>query len=212
MRGADKSASSLGQAVQICLDLHREPAAPRHRCRACAHAVRIRWRIFSMLFGFGFVAYLQQKSITVVAPRSMMPELHLSQFQISSSNQAFVVGYALFQLPGGIFGQRQGARRTFVIIGLPCFLATIAMPLAPYCADRPGVVRRAAARSSCCSAARRRRFFRCPPACSRSGFRRAAGLSCRGCRPWAWARRGAHAAADRLAHGGRWDGSGRCSG
>jgi hypothetical protein len=30
--------------------------------------VRIRWRIFSLLFGFGFLAYLQQKSIAVDEP------------------------------------------------------------------------------------------------------------------------------------------------
>jgi ACS family glucarate transporter-like MFS transporter len=83
------------------------------------------------LFGFGFLAYLQQKSITVVAER-MMPDLSLSQFQIGLIEWAFVLGYGFFQLPGGIFGQRQGARRTFVIIGLAAFLATIATPLAPY--------------------------------------------------------------------------------
>jgi ACS family glucarate transporter-like MFS transporter len=94
-------------------------------------ALRIRWRIFAMLFGFGFIAYLQQKSITVTA-EPMMPELGLSQFQISLIEEAFVLGYALFQLPGGIFGQRQGARRTFVIIGVAAFLATVATPLAPY--------------------------------------------------------------------------------
>jgi sugar phosphate permease len=42
------------------------------------------------------------------------------------------LGYGLFQLPGGIFGQRQGARRTFVIVGIAAFLATVATPLAPY--------------------------------------------------------------------------------
>jgi ACS family glucarate transporter-like MFS transporter len=93
--------------------------------------IRVRWRIFSLLFGFGFLAYLQQKSITVAAER-MMPDLSLSQLQIGWIEWAFVLGYGLFQLPGGIFGQRQGARRTFVIIGLAAFLATIATPLAPY--------------------------------------------------------------------------------
>jgi len=93
--------------------------------------IRIRWRIFSLLFGFGFLAYFQQKSITVVAAQ-MMPDLHLSQFQIGLIEWGFVLGYGLFQLPGGIFGQRQGARRTFVIIGLAAFLATIGMPLVPY--------------------------------------------------------------------------------
>src|ERR1700682_5741617 len=93
--------------------------------------IRIRWRIFSLLFGFGFLAYFQQKSITVVAAQ-MMPDLHLSQFQISLIEWSFVLGYGLLQLPGGIFGQRHGARRTFVIIGLLAFLATIGMPLVPY--------------------------------------------------------------------------------
>jgi MFS transporter, ACS family, glucarate transporter len=93
--------------------------------------MRIRWRIFSFLFGFGFMAYVQQKGITVAAER-MMPELGLSQLQIGWLEQAFVWGYAIFQMPGGVFGQRLGARRTFVIIGLTAFLATIATPLAPH--------------------------------------------------------------------------------
>jgi MFS transporter, ACS family, glucarate transporter len=93
--------------------------------------IRIRWRIFSFLFGFGFLAYFQHLSITVAADR-MMPELGLSQFQIGLLVQAFIVGYAIFQTPGGVLGQRLGARRTFVIIGLMAFFATVATPLAPY--------------------------------------------------------------------------------
>jgi ACS family glucarate transporter-like MFS transporter len=105
---------------------------------ARAAFIRIRWRIFSLLFGFGFLAYFQQKSITVAAAQ-MMPDLHLTQFQISLIEFGFVVGYALFQLPGGVFGQRQGARRTFVIIGLGAFAATIGMPLAPYLLEGTGL-------------------------------------------------------------------------
>src|ERR1700722_16342333 len=101
-------------------------------------AIRIRWRIFSMLFGFGFLAYLQQKSITVTA-EPMMPELGLSHFQISLIEWGFVLGYGLFQLPGGIFGQRQGARRTFVIVGIAAFVATVATPLAPYWVSGTGL-------------------------------------------------------------------------
>lgn len=95
-----------------------------------ALSVRVRWRIFLFLFGFGFLAYVQQKTITVAAER-MMPELGLSQLQIGWLEQAFVLGYAIFQMPGGFLGQRLGARRTFVIIGLTAFLATVATPLAP---------------------------------------------------------------------------------
>ena len=46
-----------------------------------APAFRIRWRIFSFLFGFGFLAYIQQKTITVAAAH-MMPDLGLSQLDI----------------------------------------------------------------------------------------------------------------------------------
>lgn len=95
-----------------------------------AAALRIRWRIFSFLFGFGFLAYVQQKTITVAAER-MMPDLGLSQLQIGYIEQAFVLGYALFQMPGGVIGQRLGARLTFVIIGLTAFAATIATPIVP---------------------------------------------------------------------------------
>jgi MFS transporter, ACS family, glucarate transporter len=112
------------------MDNSNSPGTPlRHTARV--PWIRIRWRIFSLLFGFGFLAYLQQKSITVAAER-MMPDLHLSQLQIGWIEWAFVLGYALFQLPGGIFGQRHGAHRTFVIIGLGAFLATVGTPLAPY--------------------------------------------------------------------------------
>jgi MFS transporter, ACS family, glucarate transporter len=93
-------------------------------------AFRIRWRIFSFLFGFGFLAYIQQKTITVAAD-PMMPALGLSQQQISFIEQAFVIGYAIFQMPGGVLGQRLGARLTFVVIGLVAFLATIATPIVP---------------------------------------------------------------------------------
>ena len=95
---------------------------------ALAH--RIRWRIFGMLFGFGCIAYLQQKSLTVAAER-MMPDLGLTQMQIGWLEWAFVLGYAAFQLPGGVIGQRLGARRMFTLISIVAFLATILTPLAP---------------------------------------------------------------------------------
>ncbi|HXO64908.1 MAG TPA: MFS transporter [Steroidobacteraceae bacterium] len=91
---------------------------------------RIRWRIFGLLFGFGCIAFLQQKSVTVAAAR-MMPELGMSQMQIGWIEWAFVLGYTVFQLPGGIIGQRLGARRAFVLISTLAFLATVLTPLSP---------------------------------------------------------------------------------
>ncbi len=102
------------------------------RTRSLSYAIfqRIRWRIFGLVFGFGCIAYLQQKSVTIAAAR-MMPELGFSQVQIGWLEWAFMLGYAAFQLPGGVIGQRLGARFTYVIIGLVAFLATVLTPLAP---------------------------------------------------------------------------------
>lgn len=91
---------------------------------------RVRWRIFYFLFAFGCIAYFQQKGITVAAER-MMPELGFSQGEIGWLEWAFVLGYAACQFPGGLLGQRFGARRMFTAISLIAFVATILTPLAP---------------------------------------------------------------------------------
>ena len=83
-----------------------------------------------MLFALGLVAYIQQKSLTIAAAR-IMPQLRLTQLQIGWLEQAFVVGYTIFQLPGGLLGQRLGARSALTLYGLLAFCAVIAMPLLP---------------------------------------------------------------------------------
>lgn len=92
--------------------------------------MRVRWIIFGYLFGFGFVAYVQRVSIGVAAER-MMPGLGFSQIEVGWLLTAFLIGYTAFQIPGGLFGERVGARRTLAVIGLLAFVATIATPLAP---------------------------------------------------------------------------------
>jgi MFS transporter, ACS family, glucarate transporter len=92
--------------------------------------VRVRWKIFAFLFGFGFIAYVQQRSLTVAAYQ-MMPQLGLSQMQIGYLETALLVGYTAMQFPGGVIGQRLGARLMFVIIGLIALTATVVTPLAP---------------------------------------------------------------------------------
>ncbi|MBS0422240.1 MAG: MFS transporter [Proteobacteria bacterium] len=91
---------------------------------------RVRWRIYAFLFLFGCIAYFQQKGLTVAADR-IMPELGFSQMQIGWLEWAFVLGYAAFQFPGGVIGQRLGARFMFTLIGLVAFVATVLTPVAP---------------------------------------------------------------------------------
>ena len=94
--------------------------------------VRVRWWIFLYLFGFGFVAYFQQRGITV-ASYQMMPQLHLTQEQIGWLLWWMLLGYTALQFPGGVIGQRVGARRMFVIISLLAFAATLGAPLPSRC-------------------------------------------------------------------------------
>ena len=64
---------------------------------------RIRYPIFAMLFAFAFTGYVQRSSVAVAAER-MMPELGLSQVQIGWLFTAFLITYAVFQIPGALIG------------------------------------------------------------------------------------------------------------
>ncbi len=76
------------------------------------------------------MAYVQQRGLAV-ASYQMMPALDLSQMQLGWLESAFLLGYACLQFPGGVLGQRLGARATYTLIGVVAFLATLATPLAP---------------------------------------------------------------------------------
>jgi ACS family glucarate transporter-like MFS transporter len=92
--------------------------------------VRIRWWIFLYMGAFATLANVQRTSIGVAAER-IEPELHFSQMQIGWMMWAFTVMYMIMQAPGGVFGQRYGARLTFFLVGLGSFVAMASTPLAP---------------------------------------------------------------------------------
>jgi ACS family glucarate transporter-like MFS transporter len=92
--------------------------------------VRIRWWIFGFMFLFPMLTYTQRTSLNVAAER-IMPLFHLSQMQLGWMMWAYTVAYTVLQIPAGIFGERIGARATFVLIGIISFVATIATPLLP---------------------------------------------------------------------------------
>jgi ACS family glucarate transporter-like MFS transporter len=79
------------------------------------------------MFLFALMSFVQRTSIAVAAD-TMMPVLHISQVQIGWLNTAFLVTYAIMQIPGGVLGQYLGARRTYVAVGIVSLLATVATP------------------------------------------------------------------------------------
>jgi MFS transporter, ACS family, glucarate transporter len=71
---------------------------------------RVRWIILALLFLICVITYLDRVNISVAA-QQMMPALGLTQVQMGYVFSAFVLGYALFQIPGGWLGDRWGPRR-----------------------------------------------------------------------------------------------------
>ncbi|MFQ5991689.1 MAG: MFS transporter [Nitrospiraceae bacterium] len=73
-----------------------------------------RWVILALLFAISIVTYIDRVNISVTA-RQMMPALGLSNTQMGQIFSAFVIGYALFQIPGGWLGDRWGARLVLTV-------------------------------------------------------------------------------------------------
>jgi sugar phosphate permease len=91
---------------------------------------RIRSLIFVLIFGFACTGYLQRQGIGIAAER-MMPELGLTQIQVGWLITAFLFAYAVFQVPGALFGQRFGARWVITVTGFLTVLASVMTAAAP---------------------------------------------------------------------------------
>ena len=101
----------------------------------------IRWLILGLLFAISVVTYIDRVNISVTA-RQMMPALGLTDQQMGVIFSSFVIGYALFQIPGGWLGDRWGARRilTIGLVWWSCFTAFTAMAATSALAVSMGIV------------------------------------------------------------------------
>ena len=90
----------------------------------------MRWVILAILFVVSFVAYLLRMNISVAA-KFMMPELGISEVQMGWVFAAFTLGYAVFQIPGGIFGDVVGPRRALALVMLLWVAVTVLTGLIP---------------------------------------------------------------------------------
>jgi len=76
------------------------------------------------------VSYLQRVNISVAA-KFMMPELSLSEIQMGQVFSSFMLGYALFQVPAGVLGDRLGPRFVLTLAALSWGIATVLTGLVP---------------------------------------------------------------------------------
>ncbi len=77
-------------------------------------ASRVRWVLVLWLFVLGGISYLDRVNISI-AGSSLAEEYHLSQVRLGWVFTAFLLGYALFQTPGGWLVDRFGPRRVLTV-------------------------------------------------------------------------------------------------
>ena len=89
--------------------LPRQTAQPNFVSQPTTRPSRIRWLILSLLFLVSVITYIDRGNISVTA-RQMMPAYGITDQQMGWIFSAFVMGYALSQIPGGWLADRWGAR------------------------------------------------------------------------------------------------------
>jgi ACS family glucarate transporter-like MFS transporter len=75
---------------------------------------RVRWQLVFWLFVLSGISYLDRVNISI-AGSSLAEEYHLSQVRLGWVFTAFLLGYALFQTPGGWLVDRFGPRRVLTV-------------------------------------------------------------------------------------------------
>src|SRR5262249_57354888 len=74
------------------------------------HPTRTRWFIIALIFVIDVLMFIDRVNISIAA-KHIIPEYGLSNVQMGWVFSAFVLGYALSQIPGGWLGDRFGPRR-----------------------------------------------------------------------------------------------------
>ena len=75
---------------------------------------RIRWLLVGWMFTISAIAYLDRVNISI-AGSSIQKEFGLDNIQLGWVFSSFVLGYALFQAPGGRLADRFGPRKILAI-------------------------------------------------------------------------------------------------
>lgn len=101
---------------------------------------KTRWTILALLFGISVITYIDRVNISITA-RHMMPALGLTNVEMGQIFSVFVLGYALFQIPGGWLGDRWGARKilTLAVIWWSIFTALTALAPTSFLAGILGI-------------------------------------------------------------------------
>lgn len=75
---------------------------------------RIRWLMIGLIFVVDVLMFIDRVNISIAA-KYIIPEYGLTEVQMGSVFSAFVLGYALLQIPGGWLGDRFGPRKVMAV-------------------------------------------------------------------------------------------------
>ena len=89
-----------------------------------------RWVVLGVIIVASFVAYILRTNISIVS-ESMMSDLGMTESQLGLVFAAFAAGYAIFQFPGGLVGDRFGPRKTITAIAIGWTVLTVITALIP---------------------------------------------------------------------------------
>ena len=89
-----------------------------------------RWIVLGVIILASFVAYILRTNVSIVG-EAMMLDLGMNEYQLGLVFSAFAAGYAIFQFPGGMLGDRFGPRRTITAIAIAWTVLTVATALIP---------------------------------------------------------------------------------
>ncbi len=90
----------------------------------------IRWIVLAIIVFASFIAYVLRTNFNIVS-ETMMHDLGMNEVQLGMVFSAFAAGYAIFQFPGGIFGDRFGSRFTITVIAIAWALLALATAVIP---------------------------------------------------------------------------------
>lgn len=89
-----------------------------------------RWVILAVIILASFVAYTLRTNVNIVG-ETMMHDLGMNEYQLGLVFSGFAVGYALFQFPGGLIGDKFGPRKTITAIAVLWTILTVVTALIP---------------------------------------------------------------------------------
>lgn len=84
---------------------------------AVGRASYVRWKVLGLIVLASCIAYILRSSLSVLTPY-ISDDVDVSLVKLGVVMSAFSLGYAVFQFPGGVLGDRIGARKAMTLMAL----------------------------------------------------------------------------------------------